>query len=193
MNYQQQNMYNNNMDGTPIEILRQDLKPQNNSRDDETQYTVGSIDTTTDIRNLVKEINTNIESKTTNNKEEKDTDTDDISHKSNKSNKTKKSKKSNIKKIKINKNKKNNKINVKKTDLCNTWEDYLYDFILLFIIFMLMSQEFVKNFIGSKIKIINVNNNGVVPFSGVVVYGFIFVTVYICMKILINKAIDFNL
>jgi hypothetical protein len=192
MNYQQQNMYNNNMDGTPIEILRQDLKPQNNSRDDETQYTVGSIDTTTDIRNLVKEINTNIESKTTNTKEEKDTDTDtdDISHKSNK---TKKSKKSNIKKIKINKNKKNNKINVKKTDLCNTWEDYLYDFILLFIIFMLMSQEFVKNFIGSKIKIINVNNNGVVPFSGVVVYGFIFVTVYICMKILINKAIDFNL
>lgn len=193
MNYQQQNMYNNNMDGTPIEILRQDLKPQNNSRDDETQYTVGSIDTTTDIRNLVKEINTNIESKTTNNKQEKDTDTDDISHKSNKYNKTKKSKKSNIKKIKINKNKKNNKINVKKTDLCNTWEDYLYDFILLFIIFMLMSQEFVKNFIGSKIKIINVNNNGVVPFSGVVVYGFIFVTVYICMKILINKAIDFNL
>ena len=74
---------------------------------------------------------------------------------------------------------------------CNTWEDYLYDFILLFIIFMLMSQEFVKNFIGSKIKLINVNDKGVVPINGVIVYGFIFVTVFIVMKILINKLIIF--
>ena len=34
-----------------------------NNKDDETHYSVGSIDTTSDIRNLVKEINTNIESK----------------------------------------------------------------------------------------------------------------------------------
>ena len=58
---------------------------------------------------------------------------------------------------------------------------------------MLMSQEFVKNFIGSKIKIINVNDKGVVPFYGVIVYGFIFVTVFICMKLLINKTIEFSL
>jgi hypothetical protein len=69
---------------------------------------------------------------------------------------------------------------------CNTWEDYLYDFILLFIIFMLMSQEFVKNFIGSKIKLINVNDKGVVPITGVMVYGFIFVTVFNNINRIVN-------
>jgi cation transport ATPase len=203
MNYQQQNMYggNSNMDGTPIEFLRQDLKSQQqNNKDDETNYSVGSIDTTSDIHNLVKEINTNIESKqkeNNENKNENNTDTDtEESQKSEKSKKKKSKLTSN--KLKNNsknnkKNRKNKKRNFKKSNLCNTWEDYLYDFILLFIIFMLMSQEFVKNFIGSKIKIINVNDKGFVPFSGVVVYGFIFVTIFICMKILINKAIEFSL
>jgi hypothetical protein len=34
-----------------------------------------------------------------------------------------------------------------------------------------MSQGFVKNFIGKHIKIINVNAEGYVPFTGVVAYG----------------------
>ena len=196
-NSQQNNIYGgNDTGGTPIELLRQDLKPQNN-RDDETHYSVGSIDTTTDIRNLVNEINTNIETKSDKKKSSnKDDDTETTkSSKLNDIEKSIKNKKSKNKKIKN--NKKYKKISIKnnsvKKNMCNTWEDYLYDFILLFIIFMLMSQEFVKNFIGSKIKMINVNDKGVVPFFGVVVYGFIFVTVFICMKILINKAIDFSL
>lgn len=221
MNYQQQNMYtgNNNMDGTPIELLRKDLKPQQNSKDDETHYSVGSIDTTSDIRNLVKEINSNIESKknNNNNKNDKDTDTDTNTdtdtdtnknfkksklssknikntNKNNPKKSTIKSNKNKLNKNKLNKSKSNkNKLNNNKVNNCNTWEDYLYDFILLFIIFMLMSQDFVKNFIGSKIKIINVNDKGIIPFSGVMVYGFIFVTVFICMKILINKVFDITL
>lgn len=56
---------------------------------------------------------------------------------------------------------------------------------------MLMSQEFVKNSIGSKIKIINVNDKGLVPITGIAVYGFIFVIVFIVMKFLINKLILF--
>ena len=52
---------------------------------------------------------------------------------------------------------------------------------------MLMSQDFVKNFVGSKINIINVNELGIVPISGVAVYGLIFVTVFIFSKIFIDK------
>lgn len=203
-NQQNQQMFGGNTDGTPITLLRHDINQQNeyNNNDNQSQYTVGSIETTSDIRNLVKEINSNIESKKEkNSKKNNDTDTDTESLKSSKSVKSIKSDKSNrtAKTDKLKKNnkskssKKSNKLNklTKQKKDCNTWEDYLYDFILLFIIFMLMSQEFVKNFIGSKIKIINVNDKGVVPITGVMVYGFIFVTVFIVMKILINKLIIF--
>jgi hypothetical protein len=165
MNYQNMNL--NNTDGTPIGLLRNDLNNDNDSH-----YSVGSIDTTTDIRNLVNEINTNIKSKKENYKEEdeiKNIDTNDISDEKKDDDKKKKKKRN-----------KNNKYKV-------PMEDYLYDFVLLFIIFMLMSQDFVKNFIGSYIKIININEKGVVPISGVATYGVIFVTVFILSKIFINK------
>jgi hypothetical protein len=79
-----------------------------------------------------------------------------------------------------------------KKDKCKKieYDDYIYDFILLFIIFMLMSQQFVKNFIGTYIKAININESGVVPFSGVVIYGLIFVSLFISSKIFINKIVD---
>lgn len=203
-NQQNQQMFGGNTDGTPITLLRNDINSQNEQQanDNQSHYTVGSIETTSDIRNLVKEINSNIESKKLNKNSKKknntDTDTDTESLKSGKSEKSLKSTKSDkskkIKKInKLKKSKTSNKLTklTKQKKDCNTWEDYLYDFILLFIIFMLMSQEFVKNFIGSKIKLINVNDKGVVPITGVMVYGFIFVTVFIVMKILINKLIIF--
>lgn len=79
------------------------------------------------------------------------------------------------------------KINQKKNDCNIPMVDYAYDFILLFIIFMLMSQDFVKNFIGAYVKSINVNEKGIVPIHGVAVYGIIFVTVFILSKIFINK------
>jgi hypothetical protein len=169
MNYQQMN--SNNTDGTPIGLLRNDLNNNVNNnvnKDDESHYSVGSIDTTTDIRNLVNEINTNIKSKKEND-EKNNIDANDISD----------IKKDDDKKAKKKKNK-NNKYKV-------PMEDYLYDFVLLFIIFMLMSQDFVKNFIGSYIKIININEKGIVPISGVATYGVIFVTVFILSKIFINK------
>lgn len=210
MNYQNQQMFAGNTDGTPITLLRHDLDTQNGQYDNQSQYTVGSIETTSDIRNLVKEINNNIESKKTDktNKIKKndtdnntDTDTDTDTKKSNKSDKSNKANKLKSNKLKSNKSKfnksKSKKLKSKKSKSkknqynCNTWEDYLYDSILLFIIFMLMSQEFVKNSIGSKIKMINVNDKGVVPITGVAVYGFIFVVVFIVMKFLINKLILF--
>ena len=86
-----------------------------------------------------------------------------------------------------NSSKKKKKLKKKKHECSIPMEDYAYDFILLFIIFMLMSQDFVKNFIGSYVKSINVNEKGVVPIHGVAIYGIIFVTVFILSKIFINK------
>ena len=184
MNFQSQNlMMNGNTEGTPIELLRNDVT-RNNNRDNESHYSVGSIDTSSDIRNLVNEINNNIKTKKNNNndkenEEEKKEDEENIKKMtenfdngddddSSSSNKKKKSKK-------------------KKHECSVPMEDYAYDFILLFIIFMLMSQDFVKNFIGSYVKSINVNDKGVVPIHGVAIYGIIFVTVFILSKIFINK------
>jgi hypothetical protein len=50
-----------------------------------------------------------------------------------------------------------------------------------------MSQHFVKNFIGNYINIINVNEEGVVPFIGVVTYGVVFVVVFLSARLLIHK------
>ena len=70
MNYQSQNiMMNGNTEGTPIELLRNDVT--RNNRDNESHYSVGSIDTSSDIRNLVNEINNNIKTKKKKNNNEK--------------------------------------------------------------------------------------------------------------------------
>ena len=179
MNYQHQQINSNNTDGTPIGLLRNDLNNNvnnNDNKDNDSHYSVGSIDTTTDIRNLVNEINTNIKSKKEND-DKNNIDVNDINDINDISDIS--DTKKNNEKTK-NKKKKNNKYKV-------PMEDYLYDFVLLFIIFMLMSQDFVKNFIGSYIKIININEKGIVPISGVATYGVIFVTVFILSKIFINK------
>jgi hypothetical protein len=188
MNYQyQQPLITGNTEGTPINLLRNDIQ----QKDDDSHYSVGSIDTTTDIRNLVNEINNNItnkKGKKTKNNDKDNNINDNVDNIDNNDNND------NIHNIDDNNNeKKSTKINNKKKSkknihICNVpMEDYLYDFILLFVIFMLMSQDFVKNFIGTYLKIINVNEKGIVPVSGVAVYGIIFVTVFILSKIFINK------
>lgn len=185
MNFQSQNMMmNGNTEGTPIELLRNDVIRNNrHNQDNESHYSVGSIDTSSDIRNLVNEINNNIKTKKQNEKnDDKEEDKkeneediikmtenfDNIDHGDDEHSDKKKKKK-------------------KKHECIVQLEDYAYDFILLFIIFMLMSQDFVKNFIGTYVKSININEKGVVPIHGVAIYGIIFVTVFILSKIFINK------
>lgn len=170
MNYQN-NMMSGNTEGTPITQLRRDIGNQ----DMESHYSMDSMKTSTDIRQLVDEINNNldendkvsveIKTKTTN-----DTDTDTDTNKETE--------------IKIKKKKK-----TKKNNDTNILEDSLYDGILLFIIFILMSQTFVRNFIGNYVNWINVNDEGIVPFKGVAVYGVIFVLVFILSRLLIHNII----
>ena len=49
-----------------------------------------------------------------------------------------------------------------------------------------MSQGFVKNFVGKYVKMININAEGYVPFTGVVAYGFIFVLVFLSTRLLVK-------
>ena len=177
MDYNYQQAFNGNTDGTPITQLRQDVASIQKFNDNDSHYSVESIKTSTDLREMINDINTNIKKKE--NKEK------DIKDKSNEKS-AEESDDEQIKKIK------KHRKNIKETEKCKKieYEDYVYDFILLFIIFMLMSQQFVKNFIGTYIKAININENGIVPFSGVVIYGLIFVSLFISSKIFINKIVD---
>jgi hypothetical protein len=177
MDYNYQQAFNGNTDGTPITQLRQDVASIQKFNDNDSHYSVESIKTSTDLREMINDINTNIKKKE--NKEK------DIKDKSNEKS-AEESDDEQIKKIK------KHRKNIKETEKCKKieYEDYVYDFILLFIIFMLMSQQFVKNFIGTYIKAININEQGVVPILGVAIYGLIFVSLFISSKIFINKIVD---
>ncbi len=151
-----------NTDGTPITHLRQDVAQKLNENDNESEYSVESIKTTTDIKQLVDEINNNVKNRKNINVVE---------------DKPKKKKKKSIEK-----------------KICNNTnkllEDSLYDGILLLIIYLLMSQSFVKNFLGTYIKAINVNSEGYVPFTGVFIYGLIFTVVFLSLRFAIQKLSD---
>ena len=172
------NMYGNgNTDGTPITQLRNDIPDRKKFNDDESNYSIDSIKTSTELRQMIDNINNDIESskKQESTKQLSSEDTLDEEDKEDKEKKKKRKK---------------DKKNKSKEKCKETLEDYIYDFILLYIIFMLMSQQFVKNFIGTYIKSININENGVVPFKGIAIYGVIFVSIFILSKLLINKIVE---
>lgn len=181
MDYNYQQAFNGNTDGTPITQLRQDVASIQKFNDMDSHYSVESIKTSTDLREMINDINTNIKNQQTN-----ENDKNELKNKNIKNKKNEESNDEEIKKMKKDKKDKKEKNKCKKIE----YDDYIYDFILLFIIFMLMSQQFVKNFIGTYIKAININESGIVPFSGVVIYGLIFVSLFISSKIFINKIVD---
>lgn len=184
MDYNYQPAFNGNTDGTPITQLRQDVASIQKFNDMDSHYSIESIKTSTDLREMINDINTNIKNQPSN---DNDKDQNELKNKHIKNKKNEESNDEEIKKMRKDKREKKNK-----NDKCKKieYDDYIYDFILLFIIFMLMSQQFVKNFIGTYIKAININESGIVPFSGVVIYGLIFVSLFISSKIFINKIVD---
>jgi hypothetical protein len=54
--------------------------------------------------------------------------------------------------------------------------------IIIIILYILLSQNIVKNFFGNFINEINPKNNGNVSFTGVLIYGLIFSILYIILK-----------
>ena len=59
---------------------------------------------------------------------------------------------------------------------------WIKEILLLVLIFIILSLPWVKDFIGKYINQINVDEEGKVPFSGVVIYGLILAIVYIIFK-----------
>jgi len=167
MNYQHP-IISGDTGGTPITQLRKDLV----QNDLESNYSMDSIKTSTDIRQLVDEINNKNsyvkdDVKSVNsNKSEKDTITD-IDTDTDKTTDLKKKKKT-------------------KKNKSSFIYDNIFDGVILFVIFILMSQGFIKNFFGKYINVINVNEEGYVPFTGVIAYGIIFVLVFLATRILVK-------
>jgi hypothetical protein len=61
------------------------------------------------------------------------------------------------------------------------------DSILIWIIYMLMSQNFFKNLVGKYLTSINPNEEGIVTFSGIAMYGLVLVTLYILIKFILKQ------
>jgi len=67
--------------------------------------------------------------------------------------------------------------------------EFIRDPLLIWIIFILLSQNFIKQLIGKYVKQINPNEDGVVSFLGVVVYGLIFAVLFGLIKFLLNMIL----
>ncbi len=59
--------------------------------------------------------------------------------------------------------------------------------LILVVLYVILSQAPVKNFIGTYVKQINVDDSGAVSFVGVVIYGIILATLFVLAKKLLLK------
>ena len=121
-----------------------------------------------------------------------DSDTDKVKNKSKKVNsknkKLKKTKKSNTDTDENtdNKNIVNDKTNKKRFYLPFNIPTFIRDPLLIWILFIILSQNFIKQLIGKYVKYINPNEEGVVKFTGVVIYGLIFAVLFGLIKFLLG-------
>ena len=69
--------------------------------------------------------------------------------------------------------------------------EMLKDPVLIWLIYMLMSQNFFKDIVGKYLTSINPNEEGIVTFTGVAMYGLILVAIFTLIKfvfkIILNK------
>ena len=174
-NIMMSNMMNNNGPsissmggGTPIAQLRKDVaiaKTQKIKADISDKYAddyTTESDRNSHIKNLVEDINNEIEDGKKNKVKIQETDTDTEEEKP----KKKKSKGS----------------------FFNfTIPEMIKDPILIWVIYMLMSQNFFKKLIGKYLTQINPNEEGVVTFSGVAIYGLVMVVLFTLIKFLLKQ------
>ena len=174
-----QNPISGNIDGTPIDLLRSDLKQSQNNFDSD----INNDNESVRIKKLVNDINDDLrvdsdksseKSYKSTNKNLDDIDSDSDSDSESHNSYTKK-------------NNKQNKQNKQSKQKLSGLVDTLFDAALLFVIYMLMSQHFIKSFIGTYINSINPNSEGYVSNFGVAVYGLIFIIIFVLSKMLVNK------
>lgn len=66
--------------------------------------------------------------------------------------------------------------------------EWLKEPLLILLIYIILSQNFTKVFIGKYIKYINPSTDGTVSFLGVVIYGTILAVLYIILKKLLFSS-----
>lgn len=152
-----------NMEGTPISMIRKDVS--NDVINDSLQQPTDKINR---IKKIVSKINKeDIEEKKQKKKKIPETDTD-------------------TEEIIVDKKKTKNKEIVEKEYSFN-YIDLLKDAGIIWLIYMVLSINILKNFIARYVKWINPNEEGVVPFSGIAVYGLILTLIFIITKFSLIK------
>lgn len=82
---------------------------------------------------------------------------------------------------------KTEKKNSKSSNILSGLPNWLKESLLILIIYLLLSQEIVKETIGKYIRQINPDIDGKVSFTGVLIYGIILVVLYILAKFYLLK------
>ena len=67
--------------------------------------------------------------------------------------------------------------------------EFIRDPLLIWVIFILLSQNFIKQLIGKYVHQINPGEDGVVSFLGVIIYGLIFAILFAIIKFLLNMIL----
>jgi len=167
------------LDGTPLndkEIMKK--YKQRNKNNDNTSL-IKTL--TNEIINNLKENNISLYENNTNNSIDDDK-IESISNFSNKKNKKKKE----IKEIKetIEDFVVNNKIPDTKNYIFWFFDDcFNYkDFLILFILYFVLSQEMIKDFFSKYFTSLNADNEGKVGVQGVIIYGLILTVLYMLIK-----------
>lgn len=68
------------------------------------------------------------------------------------------------------------------TDKSTYLPEWLKEPLLILIIYIILSQNFVKIFVGKYVKYINPDSDGNVSFLGIIIYGTILAVLYLITK-----------
>jgi hypothetical protein len=157
--------------GTPITHLRKDVALLNRPTQSNDVYKSRESDNDDRIKDIVDDINIGLEDDIKKKKKSKvDTDTTDEEEEEIKDKKDKKKSKKEstiISDIKV--------------------PEFFKDGILIWILYMLMSQNFFKKLIGKYLNSINPSEEGIVSNLGVAMYGLILVTLFTLIKIVAKQ------
>jgi len=171
--------------GTPIGILRKDVQEKitMNQSNNNKNYDVNQRQRDEDaIDDLINQINTETDESLSKTKKV-------IKSKLNKSNKKKSNKnKGDGEEGEDDDEKTDKKRDFKKSKFRLPFPipKFIQDPLLIWVIFILLSQNFIKQLIGKYVHQINPNEEGVVSFMGVAVYGLIFAVIFGLIKFLLN-------
>ena len=163
-----------NMNGTPItQLISNFPSPPKQNYFQQNYSDESTVSKKKSIKKIIDELNNdNIKQKKLKNKKKKNTKTDeDNDSKENKEDKEDKE----------DKEEDDDDIKYKKSK--NIIPEILKDLLLIWVIFIILSNGIIKNFIAKYINAINPDDTGVVRFKGIAVYGLLLASLYVIIKL----------